>query len=93
MKERSRPDKKTSQRTIVLCPLKLLTTILSLKYFLVFGDPSHMAVTSISLSVNSLIYLVCYFSLRDTDPAQGLYYSQGRHMTQTYAIREFHTLG
>lgn len=80
MEERSHPDKKTSHRTIVLCPLKL-PTILSLKYFLVFGNPSHMAVISISLSVNSLIHLVCYFSLHDTDPAQVLYYSQGGHMT------------
>lgn len=89
MEERCHPGNKTSHRTIVLCSLKLLTTILSLKYFLVFGDPSHMAAISISLSVNPLIYLVCYFFLHDTDPTQVLYYSYllfRVDMIQTYAI-------
>lgn len=92
MEERSHPDNKSSHGTIVLCPVRLLTTIRSVKYFLVFGDPSYMAIISISLSVNSLTSLV-YFSLHDTDPTQVFYYSQGDHVTQTYTIGIFHTPG
>ena len=64
MEERKFSDKKASHRRISLCHLKLLTVILSLKSFLVFGDPSgHMAVIFTFLSVNSFIYWVCFPSM------------------------------
>lgn len=55
MEERKSSDKRASHRRIILCHLKLITIILSLKSFLAFGDLTvHMAVTPTFLSVNSL---------------------------------------